>query len=191
MWIAKAAEVKEKQSILRVNKRELTAADLPERKKADKAGEKDTLILSAEGLKKQKDEQEKTEEKTKENIQLQFLEEYRKQLESSKKSSKHFQDLAKILEIARRIAHGDKVPATDEKKLMEFSSDLYQAAKSAAMLNADKKHKKYKSLFEEEEESKQDKLRGLEQEGSQAVSAEAEAPAEESAAADRNMEGIE
>ena len=43
-------------------------------------------------------------------------------------------EYGKILEVARRIATGGKVPYKDEKKLMEYSDKLYQAAKSAAML---------------------------------------------------------
>lgn len=62
------------------------------------------------------------------------------------------EDVAKCLEIARRIANGDKVPASDEKKLMDFNMEVYMAAKNMAVLNEDKKHKEYKSLWEEEEE---------------------------------------
>ncbi|MBO5293608.1 MAG: hypothetical protein J6B10_10560 [Lachnospiraceae bacterium] len=61
------------------------------------------------------------------------------------------EDEARIMEIARRIAAGDKVPASDEKKLMEYSSELYQMAKNAAMLNRNKERREYDSLFEEEE----------------------------------------
>ena len=40
-------------------------------------------------------------------------------------------EYGKILEVARRIATGGKVPYKDEKKLMEYSDKLYQAAKSS------------------------------------------------------------
>jgi len=33
-------------------------------------------------------------------------------------------DLAKIMEVARRIAKGAKVPSSDERKLMEYSMEL-------------------------------------------------------------------
>lgn len=62
------------------------------------------------------------------------------------------EDVARCLEIARRIANGDKVPASDEKKLMDFNMEVYMAAKNMAVMNEDKKHKEYKSLWEEEEE---------------------------------------
>lgn len=38
----------------------------------------------------------------------------------------------KIMLVARRIMHGDKVPAKDEKKLMEFDPKLYMMAKSCS-----------------------------------------------------------
>ena len=58
------------------------------------------------------------------------------------------------MEVARRIIHGDTVPASDEKKLMEFDSDLYQMAKSAGEMakRLNEKRKKYKSLWEDEED---------------------------------------
>lgn len=57
--------------------------------------------------------------------------------------------VAKCLEIARRIANGDKVPASDEKKLMDFNMEVYKAAKNLAVMNENKKHKEYDSLWEE------------------------------------------
>lgn len=59
---------------------------------------------------------------------------------------------AKILEVARRIMHGDKVPASDEKKLMEYDWKLYSMAKNiASMLEIQKNRKEHKSLWEDEE----------------------------------------
>ncbi len=83
------------------------------------------------------------------------LEMLQKQAEENRKAEEKSGDapvdLGKIMEIARRIARGDSVPPRDEKKLMEYSVELYQMAKSAAMLSRRKKHKKHKSLFDEEE----------------------------------------
>ena len=39
------------------------------------------------------------------------------------------EEMGKIMTVARRIMHGDIVPAQDEKKLMEFDKDLYMMAK--------------------------------------------------------------
>lgn len=60
------------------------------------------------------------------------------------------EQLAKILEIARRISKGERVPVSDEKKLMEYSFELYQAAKLAALLHANKDKKKHDALFDDE-----------------------------------------
>lgn len=63
------------------------------------------------------------------------------------------EELGKIMEVAKRIMHGDKVPATDEKKLMEYDWKLYSMAKNAAaMLEMQEKRKEHKSLWENEEE---------------------------------------
>lgn len=61
---------------------------------------------------------------------------------------------AKVMEVARRIMHGDKVPAKDEKKLMEFDYKLYSMAKNvAAMLKYQKDRKEHKSLWDDEVKS--------------------------------------
>lgn len=65
------------------------------------------------------------------------------------------EDMAKCLEIARRISRGDKVPAQDEKKLMDFNMEIYQIAKSMAVMNMNKKHKEWESLWEDEEEKQE------------------------------------
>lgn len=59
-------------------------------------------------------------------------------------------DMGKILEVARRIMKGGIVPPSDEKKLMEFSMELYQAAKNIGALA--KKKEEYDSLWEEKKE---------------------------------------
>ncbi len=62
-------------------------------------------------------------------------------------------DMAKIMEVARRISSGGRVPATDEQKLMEYSMELYMSAKNMAMLKElEEKRKQYDSLWDEEEE---------------------------------------
>ncbi len=61
------------------------------------------------------------------------------------------EDMAKIMEVARRISQGGRVPASDEKKLMEFSMEMYMAAKNMAMLKELKEREDYDSLWEEEE----------------------------------------
>ncbi len=101
------------------------------------------------------------------DISGQALEMFKRELEAGREAAdaagKAAAEQSKILEIARRISRGDKVPPKDEKKLMEYDFKLYQMAKMSAMLNERKKHKEHKSLFEDEEESnKREKLRALE-----------------------------
>ena len=64
--------------------------------------------------------------------------------------AKAMDDVAKCMEIARRISSGAKVPPADEKKLMEYSHELYMAVKSMAM-NVNRNGKKYDALTKEEE----------------------------------------
>lgn len=60
---------------------------------------------------------------------------------------------AKCIEIARRIARGDKVPPKDEQKLLEFSSEMYQVAKNMAVMAKKEKPKEHDSLWDDEDES--------------------------------------
>ena len=85
-----------------------------------------------------------------------------KSREDKEKSNDAIDDMAKAMEIARRISRGDHVPALDEKKLMEYSMELYQIAKQTSIFNTHKKHKDWKSLYKEEEE--RERRRRLEQE---------------------------
>ena len=61
-------------------------------------------------------------------------------------------DMGKIMEVARRIMKGAIVPASDEKKLMEFSNEMYQTAKSVGAMVQRQKREKYDTLWGEEEE---------------------------------------
>lgn len=66
--------------------------------------------------------------------------------------AKYAEDIGKIMEVARRIMNGDVVPASDERKLMEFSSELYQSAKNIGAMIRQKEKKEYDSLWGDEEE---------------------------------------
>lgn len=65
-------------------------------------------------------------------------------------------DMAKIMEVARRIMRGAIVPASDEKKLMEYSEEMYQTAKSIGAMVQRQKKEKYDSLWKDEEEKTYD-----------------------------------
>lgn len=98
--------------------------------------------ISEEGLKKYQ-----------EQIQSKRLEEmYKEVREDAETIAEESKDMTKLLIIASRIANGDKVPFSDEKKLLEENPKLYHSAKTLSSLNADKKHKRYKSLYEDEEQ---------------------------------------
>lgn len=153
MWIADAGEVREKQSMLNVNKKIAT----PE------GGKQDNSILA----------NSEKEKGVTVDISEQGLEFLQQQMENAKKSAegkgKAYDDMGKLMEIARRIAKGDKVPPKDEKKLMEFSFELYQTAKMSASMHQNKKRKEHKSLFEDEDDnSMREKVRALRQEAASA-----------------------
>ena len=60
-------------------------------------------------------------------------------------------DMGKIMEVARRLMKGDIVPATDEKKLMEYSMELYQSAKSMGAMKKLEEREEHDSLWKDEE----------------------------------------
>lgn len=95
---------------------------------------------------------------------LNMLKTYQDQIASEKKEEDRCDDEAKIMEIARRIARGDKVPFKDEKKLMEYNSKLYQMAKAAAIMSQNKNRKEHDSMFKDEDNNVIDKLRELNRE---------------------------
>lgn len=65
-------------------------------------------------------------------------------------------EMGKLMEVARRIMKGAIVPAADEKKLMEYSNELYQMAKNMGAMVQREKREKYDSLWEDEEKKEYD-----------------------------------
>ena len=65
---------------------------------------------------------------------------------------KYAKDMVKIMEVARRLMKGAIVPYQDEKRLMEYSMELYQAAKNMGAIAQQKEKEKYDSLWDEEDE---------------------------------------
>lgn len=113
--------------------------DADTKEKANKS-EKDAAAIAKEMKKKALEEEEKRK-----------VEEAMEQAEAQKMETKH---LGAILTIFRRISRGDKVPAKDEKALMEYDMKLYMAAKNIAQLVKRKKIKKYKKSLIKELEDK-------------------------------------
>lgn len=87
------------------------------------------------------------------NMQKMFLHSAVAARQSGESTAKKTEDQAKCMEIARRIARGDKVPPKDEQKLLEFNSDIYQISKNMAALAKNEKHKKHDSLWKKEDEN--------------------------------------
>lgn len=65
------------------------------------------------------------------------------------------EDMGKLLLVARRLMHGDKVPAKDEQKLMEYDYKLYIMAKNTGAMAKLRNRKEYDSLWADEEEKKE------------------------------------
>lgn len=112
-----------------------------------------TLQLSIDAVKKAYDENMKASQAVEEQFcNIANMESSRQQGEAMEE---YAEDLGKIMTVFRRMAHGDIVPATDEKKLMEYSDKMYTAAKNMqamAQQLEEKERKKHKSLWEDEEE---------------------------------------
>lgn len=100
--------------------------------------------------------EEELEQMRKEEAEKRMRESYQEQVEAAKEAadamSEDFGDLAKAVEIARRLMHGDIVPQSDEKFLMDFDKDMYLGAKSMQALAQNEDKKKYDSILEDEEE---------------------------------------
>ncbi len=89
------------------------------------------------------------------NTQRMFLQNAESTERQGKDAAKRADDYSKCLEVARRIARGDKVPPKDEKKLLDFSAEMYQMAKTMAAAAHNEKAKKHKSLWKDEDENQQ------------------------------------
>lgn len=111
---------------------------------------KDQVDLSVDGRQLYKYNKDYQKAKNDEMIIKKHEEQRKKALEKAKKEKRSASYKAKMMEIARRIANGDKVPPEDERKLREFNQELYLTVKSMALLN--KKPKEYDSLFGKEKQ---------------------------------------
>ncbi len=80
-----------------------------------------------------------------------LMEDAKNNKERMKAEEEKMKEELKCFEIFRRIANGDRVPPFDEKKLMEYNPDMYQAAKNLASMRRNAKPKEYDSLWEDEE----------------------------------------
>ena len=108
-----------------------------------------TLELSI----KNTEEAEKKNQSILDSINEQWM--ARMNMESAKQQgeamAKGAEDMGKVITVFRRLASGDIVPASDEKKLMEYDWKMYQMAKNMQMMAQVEERKKHKSLWEDEE----------------------------------------
>jgi len=113
------------------------------------ANEAATLELTIKAVEEQKNKyQEYMEKLTQQWAAIANMESAKQQGEAMEE---YAVDMGKIMEVARRIMQGGIVPPTDEKKLMEYSMELYQAAKNIGALMKQKEREEYDSLWEDEE----------------------------------------
>ncbi|MDD6057077.1 MAG: hypothetical protein PUB98_02275 [Clostridiales bacterium] len=115
----------------------------------EKKSEQKAVVLELSGLEKEIEKKKaQMDQYTQYEMVLRELESAKQQGETARKMT---DDTAKCMEIARRIANGDKVPAKDEQRLLEYNFKMYAAAKNMASLKRNEKPKKYDSLWEEDE----------------------------------------
>lgn len=89
------------------------------------------------------------------NARKTFLQDAESSRRQGEAAAKQAEEYSKCLEVARRIARGDKVPPKDEQRLLEFNSEMYQMAKNMASIAHNEKVKKHKSLWKDEDEDQQ------------------------------------
>ena len=155
-------------NLLRVQKRDFVNQREENRKKMEEAKKKSeeqgvTFEFSEAYLEREKELQEKIDElsgqikkdeKTLDDLINQEVGIFNSIVSEQQADAmkEYGEEMAKCLEIARRISRGDHVPAQDEKKLMDFNMDIYKMAKEMAAVNMDKDAKEWESLWGEEEE---------------------------------------
>ncbi len=113
------------------------------------ADEAATLELSYQAVSEKYDEYHNFMEKLMDAHTALFNAEATKQ--QGEAMAEYAEDLVKLMEVARRISDGDIVPASDEKKLMEYDMELYMAAKNMAVLS-EREKKEHDSLWKDDEE---------------------------------------
>lgn len=149
LYATKVKQYREQKQILTERKAEIE--QLTKRNKRESAGfEKEMVIIE---LQYQALEEKQTEYREYMSRLTEFETAYMNMLnvkEQGDAVSDAYEDIGKIMEVARRIMRGDIVPVSDEKKLMEYSDELYQAAKNIGELMRQKEREKHKSLWEDE-----------------------------------------
>lgn len=141
-----------------MNKLQNKRNELLEQKKALEKGEIEMSDDEVASLKKALDRVDIQYQKASEsmgalNEKKALMQEAEASRQQSDAMAKAADDYMKCIEVARRIARGDKVPPRDEKKLLEFNAEMYQMAKNmGSMVERTKKQKEHKSLWKNGDE---------------------------------------
>lgn len=138
-------------------------SELLEQKKALEKGEIQMTDDEAVSLKKAIDRVEIQYEKASEfmqgfNMRKSLMQNAEASRQQGDAMAKQTDDYVKCIEVARRIARGDKVPMRDEKKLLEFNAEMYQTAKSLGSMKRNGKPKEHKSLWKNGDEDNTNKM---------------------------------
>ena len=110
------------------------------------SNEEDVLVLTEKASK------QLVKDRKEHNAMLQMKAEIAAQKTQQVASEKVAKDTAKVMAVFRAMSKGDIVPASDEKKLQEYDSDMYQMAKIAQSMAIQEKRKKHDSQWDEKEE---------------------------------------
>ena len=128
------------------------------------SNEEDILVLT------EKASRQLVEDRRNYGYMLQMQAERAAQRTQEEASEKYAKDQAKVMSVFRAMAKGDIVPASDEKKLMEYSSELYQSAKMAQSMALQAERRKHKSQWDDkEEEAHEVKMKELRDESNEAA----------------------
>ena len=159
MQIASTAEAIAKRDMIHVTKKDATAADY-----AVYVGQKD----SAKNTEADAEQTKETYQPSKEGLSLLAQENQEKLmvaqtalegLENQEEQGNPYEDYTRAMKIALNMMRGKRVPPQDEKFLMQFDDELYQAAKNVQMMKELKEDAE--SELEDEDEELQQKIRKL------------------------------
>ena len=119
---------------------------------AAKEGRTDSLVLSEQAKKTLERLGKETDRQNELSVSISQM---KTELENSRKAGKaqaeETENKLKMLEIARRLQHGDKVPSQDERALMEYDDKLYQISKQIGLMKQLEERKEYDTLLDDEE----------------------------------------
>lgn len=135
------------------------------------SNEEDVLVLTEKSAK------QLVKDRRAHNGMLQLKAEMAAQKTQEAANEKSAKDQAKIMAVYLAMVKGDIVPASDEKRLQEYSSDLYQSAKMAqSMAQLNERRKLASKWNEREENAYNEKMKELREESDKAAFAVVEEP---------------